>query len=57
MRTRKLCVACAARETMNLNGTGLTLAMLVRGRDQKVDCEGCGRRKYGAVYEIRRDGK
>ena len=53
---RELCTACAAQTEAELAGSGLKLTTLIRGRDQKVSCEKCGKRKYGGVYEIRKEG-
>lgn len=43
-----LCAACAA--TME---TGYKLVKVKGGRDNKVLCAQCGRKRYGATYELR----
>ena len=48
MMEKALCVPCAEK----LKGAGYTLRVCRHGANQKVDCRGCGRRRYGSVYEV-----
>lgn len=50
-KTVTLCVPCA--EKMK---SGYTVTRKVRSKDEKVSCALCGRRRYGATYEITRKG-
>lgn len=47
-----LCAPCAAREEAKLAGTGLRLSRVAGGVNNKITCWGCGRRRYGARYEL-----
>lgn len=49
MKKMELCGACAAklREEAEVNKVG-------GGVDNKVTCSKCGRRRYGAIYEVGR---
>ena len=46
-REMELCVPCA--EKMR---EGYVLRAVKIGVNQKVTCVGCGRRRYGAVYQV-----
>lgn len=56
-KTIELCAACAAKRMAELLPTGLTLAKVAGGVNNKVTCWNCQRRKFGGTYEIRRAGK
>lgn len=47
VKQMELCVPCA--EKMR---EGYTLRTVKIGVNQKVTCAGCGRRRYGAHYEV-----
>ena len=42
-----LCVACA-----EMLKEGYTLKKISGGVDNKITCSNCGRRRYGATYEL-----
>ncbi len=50
-----LCAPCAARETLKLKEAGKTLVRVGGGVNNKISCHICGRRRYGATYEMRKD--
>ncbi len=52
MKQMELCVPCA--EKMR---EGYSLRTVQAGANQKVTCCGCGRRRYGAVYQVERKEK
>lgn len=45
---KNLCVPCAEK----LKAAGYTVKEKARGANQKVECAGCGRRRFGAAYEV-----
>lgn len=45
---RNLCVPCAAELTAKRD-----VQLISRGKDEKITCDACGRRRYGNVYEVR----
>lgn len=49
MQTVELCGKCA-----NLMKEGFALKRVAGGVDQKVTCANCGKRRYGATYEVSR---
>lgn len=48
MAYRDLCRPCAEE----LRGKGKTVIFVSGGRDHKVHCSECGRRRFGATYKI-----
>ena len=46
--TRDLCRPCAEARKER----GERLRLIGTGRDRKINCADCGRRRYGCVYEI-----
>ncbi len=46
-KTADLCTACVA-----VLKEGYTLARIAGGVDNKITCAHCGRRRYGATYEL-----
>lgn len=46
---KTLCGACAA-----LLRRGYSLEKISGGVDNKITCDECGRRRYGATYEVTR---
>lgn len=43
----KLCVPCAAKLSENRE-----VHLIDHGRDNKITCDGCGRRRYGNTYNV-----
>lgn len=48
-----LCGVCAAQEAVKLEETSMTLSRIDGGVNNKITCRICGRRRYGATYEVR----
>lgn len=51
-KTRLLCLPCEAQLDKDLRGADLMLRKVAGGKDNKITCEKCGKRRYGAAYEI-----
>lgn len=49
MRTLDLCGICAAKL-----GEVYTVRKIASGINKKITCAECGRRRYGATYEVRK---
>ena len=47
---KHLCKPCAE----NLRQAGKQLTVQASGRDNKITCAECGRRRFGALYDVRR---
>lgn len=43
----KLCVPCAAKLSEKR-----VVQLIEHGRDNKITCDGCGRRRYGNIYNV-----
>ena len=50
MKTAELCGVCAAK----YRDGGLLLIRTAGGVNNKVTCSACGKRRYGATYEIKK---
>ena len=51
-KTRLLCLPCEAQLDMFLRSADMMLRRVAGGKDNKITCEKCGKRRYGAEYEI-----
>lgn len=50
---KELCVPCAEK----LKDAGYNLRVSGHGANQKVNCCGCGRRRFGSVYDVSKPKK
>ena len=48
-KTMELCGTCKAAMTRDYD-----LTPVIVGKDRKVTCEGCNRRRYSSRYELKR---
>ena len=51
-KTRLLCLPCEAQLDKDLREAGMMLRKVAGGKDNKITCEKCGKRRYGAEYQI-----
>ena len=52
-----LCGACVVRENAKLAGTGAELVKIAGGVNNKITCWGCGKRRFGSTYVLRKAEK
>lgn len=52
MSLKELCRPCAAEL-----GAKKSVELISSGRDRKITCGLCGRRRFGATYDVRRKGR